>query len=160
MRISFKVCSSCRTLLRTFIHTVRICLSSGNCFYENAIYLSSGARFQHVFLLPTQTQIKESKQKKKQSWKLLHSTLRNLFYNTSFRLGRSKCRSRPGTGCTLHTWGRLRAIPGPGRLSGCTGRVSDFHSPHTSRIPTSLREEWNALMQHCARSFNPPWHPR
>lgn len=63
MRISFKVCSSCRTLLRTFIHTVRICLSSGNCFYENAIYHSSGARFLHVFLLSTQTQIKESKQK-------------------------------------------------------------------------------------------------
>lgn len=67
-------------------------------------------------------------------------TLHNLFYSKSFRLGRSKCRSRPGTGCTLHTWGRLHATPGPGRLSGCTGRVSDFHSPHTLRFPTSLCE--------------------
>lgn len=67
-------------------------------------------------------------------------TSSNLSYSRSFRLGRSMCTSRPGTGCTLHTWGRLRATPGPGTLSGCTGRVSDFHSLHTWRFPTSLRE--------------------
>lgn len=104
----------------------------------------------------------------KWSWKLCWTpTLHNLFYSKSSRLGRSKCRSRPGTGCTPRTWGRLHATPGPGRLSGCTGRVSDFHSPHTSRFPTSLREAGaNALMQHFVRSFNPrdipakaPLHP-
>lgn len=88
---------------------------------------------------------------KKLYWTL---TLHNLFYSKFFRPGRNKCRSRPGTGCTLRTWGRLHATRGPGRLSGCTGRVSDFHSPHTLRFPTSLWSR-NALMQHRVCFFNP-----
>lgn len=39
-------------------------------------------------------------------------TLHNLFCNKFFRPGQSKCRSHPGTGCTLRTSGRLHATPG------------------------------------------------
>lgn len=66
-------------------------------------------------------------------------TLHNLFCSRFFRLGRSMCRSHPGTGCTPRTSGRLRATPGPGRLSVCTGHGSGFHILHTWRILASLQ---------------------
>ena len=77
-------------------------------------------------------------------------TLHNLFCNRFCRPGRNKCRSHPGTGCTLRTSGRLRATPGRERLSVCTGHGSDFHILHTSRILASLQR----VSQHCKR---PDW---
>ena len=71
----------------------------------------------------------------------LKPTLHSLFCNRFCRRGRSKCRTRPGTGCTLHTSGRLHATPGRGRLGVCTGHGSDFHSLHTLRIQASLQKE-------------------
>lgn len=49
------------------------------------------------------------------------------------------CRSRPGTGCTPRTSGRLRATPGPERLSVYTGHGSGFHILHTWQILASLQ---------------------
>lgn len=79
-------------------------------------------------------------------------TLHNLFCNRFCRPGRNKCRSHPGTGCTLRTSGRLRATPGRERLSVCTGHGSDFHILHTSRILASLQR----VSQHCNRPTD--WH--
>lgn len=70
-------------------------------------------------------------------------TLHNLFCNRFCRPGRNKCRSHPGTGCTLHTSGRLHATPGRGRLLVCTGHGSDFHILHTWRILASLQRSHN-----------------
>lgn len=124
-----------RTFIYTFNDTFFLCVSSWDIrpFYLISVYPCPSLSFEEHNTLP----LKYRHVPRNLCW---NPTLHNLFYSTSFRLGRSKCRSRPGTGCTLHTWGRLHATPGRGRLSGCIGRVSDFHSPHTLRFPTSLCE--------------------
>lgn len=72
-------------------------------------------------------------------------TLHNLFCSRFFRLGRNMCRSHPGTGCTRRTSGRLRATPGPERLSVCTGHGSGFHIRHTWRILASLQRPYTEV---------------
>lgn len=62
------------------------------------------------------------------------------------------CRSRPGTGCIPRTSGRLRATPGPERLSVYTGHGSGFHILHTWQILASL-EGSNTQVKHSEPTF-------
>lgn len=57
------------------------------------------------------------------------------------------CRTRPGTGCTRHISDRRRAIPGPVRPAGCTGRGSGSRSPRTETPAASLEADEHARSQ-------------
>jgi len=66
-------------------------------------------------------------------------TWRSPFCSRSCRPSQSRCKFRPGTGDTPHTWGKRRATPDQAPLSRYTGRGSALHTPHRDSAAASLK---------------------
>jgi hypothetical protein len=73
-------------------------------------------------------------------------TWRSPSCSTSCRPSQSRCKFRPGTDDTPHTWGKRRATPDQAPLSRYTGRGSALHTPH--------RDSAAAFLQNRVPSFS------
>jgi len=87
------------------------------------------------------TKLKQLKPEK--FWGCFHKqallTWRSPSCSTSCRPSQSRCKFRPGTGDTPHTWGKRRATPDQAPLSRYTGRGSALHTPHRDSAAAFLK---------------------